>query len=66
MFHSKENCLYSAGVDFLKVYGWEPSRCFDSVAVGWGRPADIAAVDTQLVSQISDQYIHRITPTNFY
>lgn len=49
LFHPRENCLYSAGANFLKVYGWEPSVCFDSLAVGWVRPADIATVDTQLV-----------------
>ncbi|CAB1339671.1 unnamed protein product [Coregonus sp. 'balchen'] len=27
-------CLYSGAVDSLRVYGWEPDRCFDVVPIG--------------------------------
>ncbi|XP_056134155.1 katanin p80 WD40 repeat-containing subunit B1 [Lampris incognitus] len=42
-------CLYSGAVDCLRVYGWEPDRCFDVVPVGWGKVADIAVCKQQLI-----------------
>ncbi|KAM4602550.1 katanin p80 WD40 repeat-containing subunit B1 isoform 2-T2 [Polymixia lowei] len=42
-------CLYSGAVDFLRVYGWEPDRCFDVVPVGWGKVADLAICNHQLI-----------------
>uniref|UniRef100_A0A4W5M9R2 Katanin p80 WD40 repeat-containing subunit B1 n=1 Tax=Hucho hucho TaxID=62062 RepID=A0A4W5M9R2_9TELE len=42
-------CLYSGAVDSLRVYGWEPDRCFDVVPVGWGKVADLAICNHQLI-----------------
>uniref|UniRef100_A0AAZ3R5C7 Katanin p80 WD40 repeat-containing subunit B1 n=1 Tax=Oncorhynchus tshawytscha TaxID=74940 RepID=A0AAZ3R5C7_ONCTS len=42
-------CLYSGAVDSLRVYGWEPNRCFDVVPVGWGKVADLAICNHQLI-----------------
>ncbi|XP_036820187.1 katanin p80 WD40 repeat-containing subunit B1 isoform X2 [Oncorhynchus mykiss] len=42
-------CLYSGAVDSLRVYGWEPERCFDVVPVGWGKVADLAICNHQLI-----------------
>ncbi|KAL1006988.1 hypothetical protein UPYG_G00080250 [Umbra pygmaea] len=42
-------CLYSGAVDSLRVYGWEPDRCFDVVPVGWGKVADLAVCNHQLI-----------------
>ncbi|XP_071013504.1 katanin p80 WD40 repeat-containing subunit B1-like isoform X1 [Oncorhynchus clarkii lewisi] len=42
-------CLYSGAVDSLHVYGWEPNRCFDVVPVGWGKVADLAICNHQLI-----------------
>ena len=33
----------------LKVYGWEPASCFDTLPMGWGKIADIAIAQNQLV-----------------
>ncbi|KAJ8417887.1 hypothetical protein AAFF_G00227300 [Aldrovandia affinis] len=41
-------CLYSGSQDTLRVYGWEPDRCFDVVPVGWGRVADLSICNNQL------------------
>ncbi|XP_041749299.2 katanin p80 WD40 repeat-containing subunit B1-like [Coregonus clupeaformis] len=42
-------CLYSGAVDSLRIYGWEPDRCFDVVPVGWGKVADLAICNHQLI-----------------
>ncbi|XP_064193434.1 katanin p80 WD40 repeat-containing subunit B1 [Anguilla rostrata] len=42
-------CLYSGSQDTLRVHGWEPDRCFDVVPVGWGRVADLATCNNQLI-----------------
>ena len=51
-FHPEGLCLYASAVDALKVYGWEPSRCYDSLPTGWGRGADITIAKNQLVSAV--------------
>uniref|UniRef100_A0A8C9WD20 Katanin p80 WD40 repeat-containing subunit B1 n=1 Tax=Scleropages formosus TaxID=113540 RepID=A0A8C9WD20_SCLFO len=48
-FHPDGCCLYSGSQDSLRVYGWEPDRCFDVVPVGWGRVADLAICNNQLI-----------------
>ena len=35
----------------MRVYGWEPVRCYDSFSLGWGKVADIAVSSNQLVSE---------------
>ncbi|KAJ8247364.1 hypothetical protein GJAV_G00245550 [Gymnothorax javanicus] len=42
-------CLYCGAQDSLRVYGWEPDRCFDVVPVGWGKVADMAVCNNQLI-----------------
>ena len=34
----------------MRVYGWEPVRCYDSFSLAWGKVADIAVSSSQLVS----------------
>lgn len=41
--------MYSGCQDSLRVYGWEPERCFDVVLVNWGKVADLAICNDQLV-----------------
>lgn len=48
-FHPDGLCLYASCADALKVYGWEPSRCYDSLTTGWGRGADITMAKNQLI-----------------
>lgn len=49
VFHPDGACVFGGSTDLLKVYGWEPSRCLDSVNMGWGKVADMAMAQTQLV-----------------
>ncbi|XP_076470194.1 katanin p80 WD40 repeat-containing subunit B1-like isoform X2 [Babylonia areolata] len=48
-FHPEGTCLYSGGKDRLKVYGWEPARCYDTVPVDWGNVGDVSVCDNQLI-----------------
>lgn len=48
-FDPDGGCLYSGTMDSLRVYGWEPDRCFDLVPVGWGRVSDLAICNHQLI-----------------
>ncbi|XP_008290300.1 katanin p80 WD40 repeat-containing subunit B1 [Stegastes partitus] len=43
-------CLYSGATDCLRVFGWEPDRCFDTVPVGWGKVSDLAVCNQQLIA----------------
>lgn len=45
-------CLYSGCQDSLRVYGWEPERCFDVVPISWGKVADLAVCNNQLVREL--------------
>ncbi|KAK7114753.1 katanin p80 WD40 repeat-containing subunit B1-like isoform X2 [Littorina saxatilis] len=49
-FHPDGMCLYSGGKDVMKVYGWEPIKCYDTVAVGWGEVCDLSITNTQLIA----------------
>uniref|UniRef100_A0A672T4N9 Katanin p80 WD40 repeat-containing subunit B1 n=1 Tax=Sinocyclocheilus grahami TaxID=75366 RepID=A0A672T4N9_SINGR len=42
LFNPDGSCLYSGSENTLRVYGWEPDRCFDVVHVGWGKVSDLA------------------------
>ena len=33
----------------LHVFGWEPVRCYDTFAMGWGKVADMAVANSQLI-----------------
>ncbi|KAK7500270.1 hypothetical protein BaRGS_00008493 [Batillaria attramentaria] len=48
-FHPDGVCLYSGCKDTLKVYGWEPIRCYDTVSVAWGDVCDMSIANTQLL-----------------
>lgn len=48
-FHPDGTCLYSGVKDFLKVYGWEPTQCYDSVPIAWGEVADMSIAQNQLI-----------------
>lgn len=48
-FSSDGDCLYSGATDCLRVFGWEPDRCFDVVTAGWGKVSDLAICNQQLV-----------------
>ncbi|XP_053402065.1 katanin p80 WD40 repeat-containing subunit B1-like isoform X2 [Mercenaria mercenaria] len=48
-FHPDGTCVYSGVKDFLKVYGWEPTQCYDSVPITWGEVADMSLAQNQLI-----------------
>nr|XP_020458339.1 katanin p80 WD40 repeat-containing subunit B1 [Monopterus albus] len=48
-FSPDGSCLYSGATDCLRVFGWEPDRCFDVVPVGWGKVSDLALCNQQLI-----------------
>uniref|UniRef100_A0A672ZME2 Katanin p80 WD40 repeat-containing subunit B1 n=1 Tax=Sphaeramia orbicularis TaxID=375764 RepID=A0A672ZME2_9TELE len=50
LFSPDGSCLYSGATDSLRVYGWEPDRCFDTVSVGWGNVSDLSICSQQLIS----------------
>uniref|UniRef100_A0A8C5EAC2 Katanin p80 WD40 repeat-containing subunit B1 n=1 Tax=Gouania willdenowi TaxID=441366 RepID=A0A8C5EAC2_GOUWI len=43
------SCLFSGSTDSLRVFGWEPDRCFDVVSVGWGKVSELSVSNQQLV-----------------
>ncbi len=49
LFNPDGSCLYSGSENTLRVYGWEPDRCFDVVHVGWGKVSDLAISNNQMV-----------------
>ncbi|NXV62914.1 KTNB1 protein, partial [Molothrus ater] len=49
LFNPDGCCLYSGFQDSLRVYGWEPERCFDVVLVNWGKVADLSISNNQLI-----------------
>ncbi|XP_020612639.1 katanin p80 WD40 repeat-containing subunit B1-like [Orbicella faveolata] len=48
-FHPDGHSLFSGAQDSMRVYGWEPVRCYDSFSLGWGKVADIAISSSQLI-----------------
>nr|XP_024659970.1 katanin p80 WD40 repeat-containing subunit B1-like [Maylandia zebra] len=48
-FSPDGSCLYSGATDSLRVFGWEPDRCFDAVPVSWGKVSDLAICNQQLI-----------------
>ncbi|XP_075694345.1 katanin p80 WD40 repeat-containing subunit B1 [Rhinoderma darwinii] len=55
LFSSDGGCLLCGGRDALRVYGWEPERCFDTVPVPWGKVCDLSICNTQLIGVSSTQ-----------
>lgn len=49
-FHPDGKALISTGKDMMKVYGWEPTRLYDSLPVNWGKLNDISLLDEQLIA----------------
>ncbi|XP_068117255.1 katanin p80 WD40 repeat-containing subunit B1 [Hyperolius riggenbachi] len=49
VFSSDGGCLFCGGKDSLRVYGWEPERCFDTVPVAWGKISDLSICNSQLI-----------------
>uniref|UniRef100_A0A803TSR6 Uncharacterized protein n=1 Tax=Anolis carolinensis TaxID=28377 RepID=A0A803TSR6_ANOCA len=37
LFNPDGCCLFAGCQDTLRVYGWEPERCFDVVPISWGK-----------------------------
>ncbi|KAI2662415.1 Katanin p80 WD40 repeat-containing subunit B1 [Labeo rohita] len=50
LFNPDGSCLYSGSENTLRVYGWEPDRCFDVVHVGWGKVTDLAISNNQMIA----------------
>ncbi|CAL9702234.1 unnamed protein product [Knipowitschia caucasica] len=48
-FSPDGSCLYSGSSDTLRVFGWEPDRCFDVVSVGWSKVSDLSICNQQLI-----------------
>lgn len=55
LFSSDGGCLFCGGRDALRVYGWEPERCFDTVPVAWGKVSDLSICNNQLIGVSSTQ-----------
>ncbi|XP_041849712.1 katanin p80 WD40 repeat-containing subunit B1 [Melanotaenia boesemani] len=49
LFSPDGSCLFSGATDSLRVFGWEPDRCFDVVPVRWGRVSDLSICSQQLI-----------------
>ncbi|XP_072013551.1 katanin p80 WD40 repeat-containing subunit B1-like [Amphiura filiformis] len=54
-FHPDGNYLFSGTQDMMHVFGWEPVRCYDTFAMGWGKVADMAVANTQLIGAAFNQ-----------
>lgn len=54
-FHPEGQCLFSGAQDSMRVYGWEPVRCYDSFSLAWGKVADIAISSSQLIGASFNQ-----------
>ncbi|KAL8184034.1 UNVERIFIED_CONTAM: Katanin p80 WD40 repeat-containing subunit B1 [Gekko kuhli] len=57
LFNPDGCCLYAGCHDALRVYGWEPERCFDVVMVNWGKVADLSVCNNQLIGVSFSQSI---------
>uniref|UniRef100_A0A803TJC2 Katanin p80 WD40 repeat-containing subunit B1 n=1 Tax=Anolis carolinensis TaxID=28377 RepID=A0A803TJC2_ANOCA len=49
LFNPDGCCLFAGCQDALRVYGWEPERCFDVVPVSWSKVADLSICNNQLI-----------------
>lgn len=48
-FHPDGQCLLSGSNDSLKIYGWEPVRCFESFTTGWGKISDLVVTSDKVI-----------------
>lgn len=49
-FHPDGKALLTGGKDYLRVFGWEPTKQYDLVEVNWGRLSDMSVLDEQLIA----------------
>lgn len=49
LFSPDGSCLFSGSCDSLRIFGWEPDRCFDVVSVGWGDVSDLSICNQHLI-----------------
>lgn len=56
--------LFSGHADVLGACAWEPERWLDTVTVGWGRVADLALCNQQLV-RMAPGFICALALDNF-
>lgn len=49
LFSPDGSCLFSGSQDSLRVFGWEPDRCFDTVPVGWANVSDLSICKQHLI-----------------
>lgn len=54
-FHPEGHSLFSGAQDSMRVYGWEPVRCYDSFSLAWGKVSDIAISSSQLIGASFNQ-----------
>ncbi|CAN2389308.1 Participates in a complex which severs microtubules in an ATP-dependent manner. May act to target the enzymatic subunit of this complex to sites of action such as the centrosome. Microtubule severing may promote rapid reorganization of cellular microtubule arrays and the release of microtubules from the centrosome following nucleation. Microtubule release from the mitotic spindle poles may allow depolymerization of the microtubule end proximal to the spindle pole [Pristimantis euphronides] len=57
LFSGDGGCLFCGGQNSLRVYGWEPERCFDTVSVAWGKVSDLSVCNNQLIGVSSVQSV---------
>lgn len=50
LFHPSGSCLFAASANMLRVYGWEPTHCFDEIRTNWGNIASMCFTNTQLLA----------------
>lgn len=50
LFHPSGSCLFAASANMLRVYGWEPTHCYDEIRTNWGNIASMCFTSTQLLA----------------
>ena len=51
-FAEDGQCLFSGGQDCMRAYGWEPSTCYESMSIGWGKIQDMAVCPGTVVRPV--------------
>ncbi|RDD47138.1 Katanin p80 WD40 repeat-containing subunit B1 [Trichoplax sp. H2] len=54
-FSEDGSVIFSGLQDVLKVYNWEPIRCYDTVQVGWEKIVDFTVASNQLIGASFNQ-----------
>ncbi|EDV29009.1 uncharacterized protein TRIADDRAFT_63553 [Trichoplax adhaerens] len=54
-FSEDGSVIFSGLQDVLKVYNWEPIRCYDTVQVGWEKIVDFTVTSNQLIGASFNQ-----------
>ena len=55
LFSDDGNALLSGAEESLKVWGWEPVRCFEQAEVRWSRLADMCIGPQQQLLAVANQ-----------